>query len=312
MQKEKHVIQFDLKERIITDQRLIDKYDRETNYNFYIPPHELTSLDYNKIKNHDFTKARDNLGKELSPIYIAINEEDEFRDSKNSPVRIHKRVWQGKHRYKDTESLNQRWSYVYVYFRSFEEFIKTRPYESEVKDVDVLGNSIRAKQTSDDIKSMAEKLWKVDGVIPKSSICSKLYGIIGSGNPYSNMTIRRHCPQEYKDEKKMRMQGQGKKQPKKSKKDIEIDRLSREVTSLIEQTDRLKMSAKPESEKDSIIKDLEISKKKLQLEKTRLLIDISKTLCNKCRKPVKEHDRNDDLIHTNSHGYAINEICGYV
>lgn len=313
MQKEQNKILFDFKSRIITDPKLIVKYDKESDYQYYIPLAEKASLDQNAINSHAFTNASKELGIEYQPLLIAVNEDDEFKDTKDSPFRIHLRVWQGKHRYLDSISLKQRWHVKYVKFDSFEEFIKTRPLLEERKDTDILGNNVRSRQIQDDVISTANKLWVVDGITPKSTICMKLIEILGHGKPYSESTIRRYCPQEFKDERRSKNRSMSvNKTSKKSKKDIIIEQKEKENTFLIEQISIYKGREKPESEKDRDIMFLLSDKKKLQLDKTRLIEEISKMICSKCRRPVKKHGLlSDKYKDSNIHGYAINEVCDY-
>ncbi|MDE1868191.1 MAG: hypothetical protein KGI08_10850, partial [Thaumarchaeota archaeon] len=83
---------------------------------------------------------------------------------------------------------------------------------------------------------------------------------LGNNHPFPTSTLYELIPEEFKDKvrQKARLLDKSNKPKKKSKKDLEIEKLLKERDFHIKTIDELKIRVKPPDEKDKIIKDLEI------------------------------------------------------
>ena len=167
-------------DRIITSKSRIKSYEKEFNYNYYIPPKELQSVEHTLNKSLAYTKSAEKIGKQLEEIFIAVYDNDPHKNSKSSIERVHGRIISGRHRYKQSKLSGIRWRVAYLEINSFEEFIyswlhfgsKKTNAESDLKSkVEQLCDSMFASGNYPDIRKVgasAVKLLSADGLYSRS------------------------------------------------------------------------------------------------------------------------------------------------
>ncbi|HET7337781.1 MAG TPA: hypothetical protein VFJ23_07820 [Candidatus Nitrosotalea sp.] len=87
MSRSHHMIKLEFEKRIIHDPKLIKKYDDEFKYNFYTPESECSWIDTDLVLGHYYSNSKEVLGTALSPIYVAVNDHDDYVD--DPILRVH-------------------------------------------------------------------------------------------------------------------------------------------------------------------------------------------------------------------------------
>lgn len=285
----------EFKKRIITDTNLIKKYDDEFDYNFYTPEIEHTWLDTEVIMQHRYTKSKELLGHELQPIYVAVNDKDDYID--DPILRIHGRIIDGRQRHADSKVLNQRWKVVYVHVNDYEDFIMLWSSMGSKKS-----GEINAVQTRAVIHSYCDLIWKQkpkeifdgDGIPKKEKVsvvvCKRLEMF------WSNVTIRKYILPMYKEQYRIdNASKQGNVPKKPSKVTLENERLKNENSILIEKNNELETRVSSPDKKDKIIKrqDNNIKQLKTALGTTKTEL---KKMWLKQNVDKKDQDFEDYLI----------------
>jgi hypothetical protein len=250
-----------LKKRTITDKTLIKKFDTEFDYNFFFPKHEGKGVDVLIVKGKVYTKSKDKIG-ELRPILVAVNPNDPFRN--HPKFRIHGRIIDGKHKWLDSDNQKKRWSVDYVFVKDYDEFVDIW-LNNEISKSEQTKN-IQLRQRMEDY---CELLWEQKPIeifdsngIPQKRKISPLVIKKFEGQKLRN-GFYRYIPRQYVALKKI---NKSKSKTKyQSKKDLEHYKTIQERDNLLKINAELESRAKPDSEKDQIIreKDRQIYRLKL-------------------------------------------------
>jgi hypothetical protein len=244
-----------LKQRTITDRTNIEKFDKEFNYKFFIPEHELAGIDTEMITKGTFIKSKGIMGERV-PILVAVNPHDQYL--KHPKFRIHGRVIDGKHKYLESKQANHHWATSYVFINSYEEFNEMWLHADIVKNENVA--NIQLKQR---IKDYCELMWmqKPESIKDKDGKPQKDWiGQLVVKKFEGQRSVRRlydYIPKEYINQKVSKSLRKRVVEKPKSKKDKEIYRLIQERDQLLKQNGELQIMSKPENEKDRIITQLE-------------------------------------------------------
>ncbi len=107
------------KVEIITNQKLILELDKQ---DLYIPPGETWETFDQEMLRQDVLKKSANAIGQHSPISVAVWVDDPNKESDISHERVHLRIIDGRHRYKQ----NPKWKRQYISVNSFEQYCKYR------------------------------------------------------------------------------------------------------------------------------------------------------------------------------------------
>ena len=209
-----------LEERIITDRNEIERLDKESNLEFFIPPEEIGKLDWELINDERYTKSREEIG-ELNSIFIAVNPSDPFKDQV-SPFRTHFRVVDGRHKYQTSKNSGKVWKHVYVMVKDFLEFDILRTHFGSGKSPQK-----QVSETKTIIDQRCRYYYDVVG-LKRQEISARVVKDL-ENTRMSHMTIYRHMNPKYLTKSG---RGRPKSEKKLSKKDREIERLNHEIDSL--------------------------------------------------------------------------------
>lgn len=251
-------------QRLITDPKLIEKYDKEFDYKFFIPKHELKLLDREIVMEGYYEKSRKVLDKAIQPIYVAICETDKHKNE-NHPERVHGRLPDGNNRYQGSLIAKTRWPVQYMYVSDYRDFVMLWTHMGSNKKTG-------AKQTKQRIIDFCKNCWSdppdeikdEKGNPHKDRISVYVLDVLGKA--YSKSTLLLHIPQEYKSAIGLaRGKASSVKKKKMSAKEIELEKAKEEVKSLQQELFDLKQRSLPESKKDVLIRQLEEDKAKSKL-----------------------------------------------
>ena len=262
-----------LKERTITDEATIRAYNKEFGYEFFFPKYEHEGLDTEAIKKKMWSNSRQKIG-ERQPILVAVNPSDPFIG--NEKLQIHGRIIDGRNKYVDSKNAGIYWSVSYVYLKDYQEFNDLWLNSDISKNATVTATQLRQRITDE-----CEYLWLTKppsiqdskGIPQKNKIGKVIVDMFSSMRDRSK--IYPLIDEQYLQQNKAKKKGM-KSTAYVSKKDIEIKRITSERDNLINEIDKLKQYAKPETEKDCTIRELERKKIKLELSLSNIKSYIKK------------------------------------
>lgn len=242
-----------IQERTVTDPKEIARYDRESGLKWYIHKDDISTVDKVLIQDQSYTESKKNIG-ELSSIYVAVCDDDPFKDSQVSPYRIHFRLGDGLHRFLQTENSKVKWTHRYVRVKDFEEFIFLWSQFGSNKSPETIREQKRVK-----VMEFCNYVYDIIGITPKTKVAAYVMKKLGNKHPYGNTVLNELIPEEFKDMSKNRYQIKKDSEipKKKSKKDILIEKLNNQIDSHLKTINEMKMRIKPPDEKDLVIKDLD-------------------------------------------------------
>jgi hypothetical protein len=268
---------------------MLQRIEKEIDYNFFQPKHELLLIDKKIIHNNTYTESRKKLGIELHPIYVAINFDDPLKES-NSVYRIHARILNGNHRYQDTKKANTRWSDIkYLAVKSYKEFVLLWTHFHPKKDTE-------EKQAEQRIIDYCNYIWQYegerlkdqDGLPDKQNVASEVIKDLLEQKQYGRTTIYNYIPEEFKIQKVVQAQKARKK--KLSKKDIKIKQLEEEKEALQKELYVIREQSRPQDKKDMEISSLRQHERELQITIGNIKSEL-KELTKSRFKTSKEFDQ---------------------
>lgn len=227
-----------LNERIIINEAEIKSLDEESKLEFFIPPEEITKLDWELINDQTYEKSRNEIG-ELQPVYIAVNPSDPYKNDV-SPYRTHLRVLDGRHKYQTSKKSHTQWKHVYVSVNDFLDFDLLRIHFASGKSAQK-----QVAETKMVIDQRCNYYFDIVG-LPRNKISERVVKDLMGKPRFSQRTIYRYMNKKYLSNK-----GRYKRDKKLSGKDKEIIRLNNEIDSLQRELFMVK------DQKDSLEKELE-------------------------------------------------------
>lgn len=270
------MLKLGFEKRIIRESKLIKKYDNEFKYNFYAHESENSWIDTDLVLGHYYSNSKKVLGIALSPIYVAVNDDDDHVD--DPLFRVHGRILDGRQRYADSRIQKERWPVVYVYVKDYEDYIFLWSSMGSKKNHEIV-----AEQTKTIIRSYCNIVWfkkpkeinDINGVPRKENVSKYVCEMLKLH--WGKTTIRRHISSEFKNQIKNTFAAKEDVEPKKlSKKDKEIIQLKTQVQKLLERNRYLELSTKPGDEKDKMIHSLERKMEKLNTMIGKIQSDVKK------------------------------------
>lgn len=243
----------DFARRIITDPKLIDKYNAEFKYRFYQPSYEDNWLDPDIVNQSVYHDSRESINYVFNPIYVSVNDKDEKIDDPTE--RVHGRILDGRQRYADSKKNRKPWPVVYVYIKDYEEFLLVMATMGSKKNP-----RIQSLQTQSIVRSCCDVVWRNkpreiyddEGFPDKERVCAYVKKILSKR--WHESTIEKAVPQEYKNKVKVQA---GKHTPKPvrtvSKLRQENINLKDEKDRLMKYIDVLEKRVMPEDKKDQTI-----------------------------------------------------------
>lgn len=237
----------------VTDPKKIEEYNK---LDLYIPPHETTAtFDTKLLKDDVYNKSKDRVG-QLRPIEISVWEDDPNKASKNSHFRIHLRIMNGRHRYRQDKS----WDRVYYDFKPIADSgaNATLAYLQARQHFD-----LQKAQSPEEkvmlLEETAEIILKTTA-IPMDKVCNEMVKLFVPQGLMSEVTIRNLCPVRYKD-KEMSDRKKGhtfEEKGKDTKKKLEAKQIAKDQITKLE-ADKNKLTTnltKMESDKIGVQKEL--------------------------------------------------------
>lgn len=234
-----------LNERIITNEAEIKSLDEESKLEFFIPPEEITKLDWELINDQTYEKSRNEIG-ELQPVYVAVNQSDPYKNDV-SPYRTHLRVLDGRHKYQTSKKSNIQWKHVYVSVNDFLDFDLLRTHFGSGKSQ--MNQITEAKIM---INQRCKYYFDVVG-LDRKEIGARVV------KDLSNTRFNRNFIYRNMDRRFLRDWKSQKKDKKLSGKDREIIRLNNEIDSLQRELFTIK------DQRDSLEKELEELRSKVSI-----------------------------------------------
>ena len=257
-----------LEQRQIKDIEEISSLEKELDYKFFIPKTEDSSLDFDIILSGSLDNSINYLG-QIEKIFVTVNHDDPFKKSEVNELRTHGRIAGGRHKYKASLTAKKRYEVVYVRVKDFEEFSTIRA-QFEIQK----SPKVRQKNLEMIIRQEAKYAYDVLGIFPKSKVGAYVVKKLGNGHPYHNTTIYKHLPKEFINKVASENITDSKLQPRKqSKKDRKIGELETKIEYIERRNNELEEQAKPETEKDTIIKSQANQIKQLKMEVAALQRD---------------------------------------
>jgi len=248
----------------IKDQKLIDKIKKEIPEPF-IPKFEDGTFDEDILEQGRYTESAKEIGGQYIPVAVAYCPNDPVMKKKlddgnqnpdynpESPFRVHGRVVDGRHRYKDALSRGLKWEIEYINVKDYPHYMMLRGHMDQKK-------SPNKKEHENFFDQYCKYVFEKEGV-PIQDVCK--YVVDKFKNVLSEAAIRSYIPPQYKDSKMASLrEGQkkeidqtvaGKKIAEKlknknkkelSRKDKEIEKLHQEQTENFNQISELESQIK--------------------------------------------------------------------
>jgi len=178
----------------ISDPKLIEELDKTE---LWIAPNETDETYDTKIiagQSHDYQKSADSVG-QLRPIEVAVWKEDPNAKSDNSPERIHMRIINGRHRYRQ----NPKWRREYYDFGVYTD----KKIDPVMEYYLARGHFDMQKKASREerrvlVIDMATRLMKQGKRAPE--VCAEIVNIMEKQGISNENSIREVCPREFKDQ----------------------------------------------------------------------------------------------------------------
>jgi len=180
----------------ITDPKLIEELNKTE---LWIAPNETDETYDSKIlggQSHDYNKSAKSVG-QLRPIEVAVWKEDPNGKSDNSPERIHMRIINGRHRYRQ----NTDWRREYYDFGVYEK----QKIDPVMEYYLARGHFDMQKKASREerrvlVIDMATRLMKKGKPAPEC--CSEIIKIMEKQGISNENSIREVCPRDFKDQER--------------------------------------------------------------------------------------------------------------
>jgi hypothetical protein len=180
----------------ITDPKLIEELNKTE---LWVAPNETDDTYDLKIvggQSHDYNKSADSVG-QLRPIEVAVWKEDPNGKSDNSPERIHMRIINGRHRYRQ----NPEWRREYYDFGVYEK----QNVDPVMEYYLARGHFDMQKKASREerrvlVIDMATRLMKKGKPAPEC--CSEIIKIMEKQGISNENSIREVCPRDFKDQER--------------------------------------------------------------------------------------------------------------
>jgi len=180
----------------ITDPKLIEELNKTE---LWIAPNETDETYDTKIlggQSHDYNKSAESVG-QLRPIEVAVWKEDPNGKSDNSPERIHMRIINGRHRYRQ----NPDWRREYYDFGVYEK----QKIDPVMEYYLARGHFDMQKKASREerrvlVIDMATRLMKKGKPAPEC--CSEIIKIMEKQGISNENSIREVCPRDFKDQER--------------------------------------------------------------------------------------------------------------
>lgn len=185
-------VKFDAESLVIRDPELIAKY-LQSYSKFYIPPNEEDTFDPINMVNETYVKSRQAIGTH-HPIDVAICESDPHKYDFKSEFKIHLRIMDGRHRWKQSIKVGQEWVVKFYVVSDYNQFMLLRGHFDSKKDT----NPMERIKFFGDLCKYYEEVLK----FPKPRVCAEICKDY-SPAPFHEATIRRYIPIEYKDMQKI-------------------------------------------------------------------------------------------------------------
>lgn len=189
----KSITIFDSDKLVIRNDSLVTKY--ESFYEeFYIPPQEDDTFDPESMVLDSYIKSREQIGYH-HPIEVAIWEDDPNKNKKDSEFRVHLRIIDGRHRWRQSIKHGIRWPVKFYSVSDYNQYMILRSHFDLKKDT----NPNERIKFFEHLCKYYENVLK----IPKPRVCSAICNDY-SPSPFHEATIRRYVSTEYKDMQKMK------------------------------------------------------------------------------------------------------------
>lgn len=166
----------------------IKKYNKNYNYNFWVPPFEIDEgIDWDLVEDANYTQSSQQVG-QIYEIIVAINESDPLKNDNNSIYRIHLRILDGRTRYFDSKKKNIKWKVKYIKIRDFPQFIFIWSHFNSKKGGNFLDEKNKFAQLS---KYMYDKMG-----IDRTEVARNIIKAYGDNHPFSTRKLYRLIPSE--------------------------------------------------------------------------------------------------------------------
>jgi len=180
----------------IVDPKVIEELNKTE---LWIAPNETDETFDMKIlagQSHDYKKSSENVG-QLRPIEVAVWYDDPNGTSENSPERIHMRIINGRHRYRQ----NTKWRREYYDFGVYSKTEQDPVMEYYL----ARGHFDMQKKASREerrvlVIDMATRLMKQGKPAPEC--CSEIIKIMEKQGISNENSIREVCPRDFKDQER--------------------------------------------------------------------------------------------------------------
>ncbi len=180
----------------ITDPKVIEELNK---IDLWVAPNETDETYDQKItagQSHDYNKSAESVG-QLRPIEVAVWREDPNGKSDNSPERIHMRIINGRHRYRQ----NPEWRREYYDFGVYEK----QNVDPVMEYYLARGHFDMQKKASREerrvlVIDMATRLMKKGKPAPEC--CSEIIKIMEKQGISNENSIREVCPRDFKDQER--------------------------------------------------------------------------------------------------------------
>lgn len=177
----------------IEDQKTIEELDK---LDLYIAPNETDETYDTKIlagQSHDYIKSSNSVG-QLRPIEVAVWREDPNASSDNSPERIHMRIINGRHRYRQDPKWRREYYNFGVYEKSgvdpvMEYYLARGHFDMQKK--------ASREERRVVVLDMVTRLLKKG--MPAPQCCNEVVKICDAQGISNENSIREVCPREFKD-----------------------------------------------------------------------------------------------------------------
>ena len=172
----------------ITDPKIIEELNKQQ---LYVAPNEGDeTYDMEIVEGHNLAKSASSVGM-LRPIEVAVWFDDPNKESDNSHDRVHLRIINGRHRYRE----DPNWERVYYNFSKFPENEMITQYYFARGHFDM-----QKKGTKEERKAIVVDLCKhfMKKGIPANQCCQKVVEKCSIQGIFTPKLIREVCPNIFK------------------------------------------------------------------------------------------------------------------
>lgn len=208
----------------VIDEAEIARYDKESKGKFYIPPFELEEgIDKELVDEGTYVLSAESIGKHLTPIYVAVSDDDPEKDSEASYTRIHLRIIDGRTRYLQSLNKKMSWPVKYIHVKDFEQFFLLWTHFNSKKENNKKDEKNKIIQYCKSLEKQGFEKAKIGSTVVKN---------LSEQGQFSKIKLYRLIPDEYKSSVFAKLGRKGglakakeQKEKKKSKKDKQIEEL---------------------------------------------------------------------------------------